>query len=83
MTVPCKVADAYYLYNLREFPDSKRVIIKRVSKIYCDKSSNSINIFMWAKNLSSNTLSPTEPCMWIKHNFFKLRLSIIVKYINI
>lgn len=32
LTVPCKVADANYLYNLREFPDSERVAIKRVSK---------------------------------------------------
>ena len=32
LTVPSKVADANYLYNLREFPNSERVAIKRVSK---------------------------------------------------
>ena len=33
LTVPCKVADANYLYNLRDFfPDSKRLAIKKVSK---------------------------------------------------
>ena len=32
LTVPYKAPDANYLYNLREFPDSERVTIKRVSK---------------------------------------------------
>ena len=28
LTVPYKVADANYLYNLREFPDSEKVAVK-------------------------------------------------------
>ena len=72
MTVPCKVADANYLYNLRDFPDSERVAVKRVSKNYCDKFSNSINSFMWAKNLSSNTLSHTGTLYVNYTQFFQI-----------